>query len=172
MPDPDVSRLPYRPCVGVMILNRRGQVWVGRRIDGRNDPEGSGNWWQMPQGGIDAGEEPKAAARREIEEETGIRSITFLAESRDWHTYDLPPHLVGKAWGGRYRGQRQKWFVVRFTGDESEIDIAPAPPHQIEFDRWRWAEPSELIELIIPFKRQVYGAVLAELGHLAVPAEP
>jgi putative (di)nucleoside polyphosphate hydrolase len=165
----DPSRLPYRPCVGIMVLNRAGRVWVGRRAGSKNEAEGHGLWWQMPQGGIDPGEDPRAAAVRELFEETGMRTVTIVAESRDWHTYDLPPHLIGKAWGGRYRGQRQKWFLLRFRGDDAEINITPADGHEIEFDAWRWAEAGELLSLIIPFKREVYGAVLGEFASLAVP---
>lgn len=160
--------LPYRPCVGIMIVNRAGLVWVGRRADSKTEAEGHGNWWQMPQGGIDEGEDPRDAAHREVFEETGIRSIEIIGESRGWHTYDLPPDLVGRAWKGRYRGQRQKWFVARFLGDDSEVDIAPED-HDIEFEAWRWAPPEDLIRLIIPFKREVYAAVIAELGSLATP---
>lgn len=165
----DPAQLPYRPCVGIMIVNARGLVWVGRRADSKNVAEGHGDWWQMPQGGIDKGEEPRAAAIREVYEETAIRSIDIIGESRDWHTYDLPPGLIGKAWGGRFRGQRQKWFVARFTGDDSEVNITPDAGHQIEFDAWRWAPPGDLLRLIIPFKRDVYAAVIAELGPLAKP---
>ncbi|MEQ1712623.1 MAG: RNA pyrophosphohydrolase [Hyphomicrobium sp.] len=161
------STLPYRPCVGVMIVNRQGLVWVGRRADTKTDAEGHGDWWQMPQGGIDDGEAPRDAAVREVFEETGITSIEIIGESRDWHAYDLPAALVGKAWKGRFRGQRQKWFAARFLGEDREINITPDNGHQIEFDSWRWAPRDDLVRLIIPFKRDVYAAVLAELGHLA-----
>ena len=112
----DLSALPYRPCVGVALFNRAGLVWVGRRIDAPGEAEGPGQWWQMPQGGVDEGEPLYEAALRELYEETNIRSVARLGEIADWLTYDLPPELVGKAWGGRYRGQKQKWFALRFTG--------------------------------------------------------
>jgi putative (di)nucleoside polyphosphate hydrolase len=155
----DPSKLGYRPCVGIMILNRQGLVWVGRRADAPGDAEGSGTWWQMPQGGIDQGEEPAAAALRELREETAITSVEVLGEMPGWQRYDLPPHLVGKAWKGKYRGQEQKWFAVRFLGAESEIDITPPDPEQVEFVEWRWVPAGELEALIVPFKRDVYRAV-------------
>lgn len=166
----DRAALGYRLNVGIMVLNRDGLVWVGSRADTPSDPEGPGHWWQMPQGGIDEGEDPAKAALRELWEETGMRSVTPLAESRDWLTYDLPAELIGKAWGGKYRGQRQKWFVVRFEGQESEISIEPAAGHQAEFVAWRWAPMADLPRLIVPFKRDVYTKVLAEFAHLAKPA--
>ena len=151
-----------------MVLNSAGLVWVGRRMDARADPEGPGTWWQMPQGGIDAGEDPKQAALRELYEETNIRSVRFIAESRKWLTYDLPQRLIGVAWKGRYRGQKQKWFVVRFEGDEAEIDILhPAGGHKPEFNAWKWVRLDELPELIVPFKRAVYDEVVAEFAPLA-----
>ncbi len=164
-----MSTLPYRPCVGIMIVNPAGHVWTGRRADMPGNAEGAGAWWQMPQGGIDEGEEPRAAAMREVYEETAMRSLDILGESRDWLTYDLPPELLGIAWGGKFGGQRQKWFAMRFTGDENEIDIGPRTGHDIEFCAWRWTDPATLVEAIVPFKRDVYRAVVAELGRFARP---
>ncbi len=161
----DITSLPYRPCVGLMVLNAQGHIWIGRRIGARLR-DGTGNWWQMPQGGIDAGEAPDAAALRELTEETGMRSAHILAESVHWHAYDLPADLIGRVWGGKYRGQTQKWFAIRFTGDEREIDIAPRD-HDPEFEDWRWAPVDEVLDLIVPFKRQVYTAVIAEFRELA-----
>jgi putative (di)nucleoside polyphosphate hydrolase len=124
----------------------------------------------MPQGGIDPGEDPAQAALRELEEETGMRSVAILAESRTWLTYDLPEPLRPRAWGGRYRGQKQKWFAVRFTGHETEIVTARPPGHQVEFDAWRWAAIAELVDLVVPFKRAVYEEVVREFAPLAAPA--
>ena len=155
----------YRPCVGVMLLNAEGLVWIGRRFDKQND-EGQGHWWQMPQGGIDKGEDAAAAALRELAEETAVTSAQVIAEASRWYSYDLPEHLIGKSWNGRYRGQTQKWFALRFTGDESEINLAP-PGHKQEFDQWRWARMDEVLDVIVPFKRPVYEQVIAEFRHLA-----
>jgi putative (di)nucleoside polyphosphate hydrolase len=144
----------YRAAVGIMLLNHAGHVFVGQRID-------TPGAWQMPQGGIEKGENPRAAARRELKEETGIDHAEFLAESRDWLRYELPVELRGKVWGGRYRGQRQKWFAMRFTGSDEQIDLATDHP---EFDAWKWVPAERLPDLIVPFKRQLYIDVLAELG--------
>ncbi|MBX4925504.1 RNA pyrophosphohydrolase [Rhizobium binae] len=161
--------LPYRPCVGVMILNRDGLVWAGRRIpDGNSEYDGSPQLWQMPQGGIDKGEDPLDAAYRELYEETGIRTVTLLAEARHWINYDLPPALIGIGLKGKFRGQTQRWFAFRFEGDESEIAINPPPGgHDPEFDAWEWKPMQELPGLIVPFKRAVYDQVIAEFRHLA-----
>ena len=165
----DPQSLPYRPCVGAAVFNREGLVWAGRRIaEPDSEFAGSTKLWQMPQGGIDKGEDPLEAARRELYEETGIRSVSLLAEAPGWINYDLPPHLVGVALKGKFRGQTQKWFAFRFEGDESEIAINPPPGgHAAEFDAWDWKRLAELPELIIPFKRKVYDEVIAAFAHLA-----
>ena len=157
----------YRPCVGIMLLNPQGLVWVGRRFQKQND-DGVGHWWQMPQGGIDGNEDPAAAALRELEEETAVRSAEIIAEAPGWYNYDLPEHLIGKSWKGKYRGQTQKWFAVRFVGNDSEINLAP-PGHKQEFDQWRWVKMNEVIDAIVPFKKPVYEQVIAAFRHLGQP---
>jgi putative (di)nucleoside polyphosphate hydrolase len=160
----------YRPCVGIMVLNRAGQVWIGRRHDAPGEPEGPGAWWQMPQGGIDADEDPAKAALRELDEETGISSVEIIAESPGWYAYELPEKLRPKAWGGRYRGQRQKWFAMRFLGTDSEVTLE-RPGHKPEFDAWRWAPIEELAGLIVPFKRAVYAEVVRDFATFARPQD-
>lgn len=159
----------YRPCVGIMLLNEAGKVWQGRRCAATDDPEGPGNWWQMPQGGIKEGEAIHQAAMRELHEETGVSSARIIGETRDWHFYDLPPALVPSSWDRPYVGQKQKWVAMRFLGDELEINIAPAAglDHVAEFDVWRWVEMSELPASVVAFKRTIYQAVIAEFAHLA-----
>ena len=161
--------LPYRPCVGIMVLDHRGLVWSGRRIVGHDaELAGSEKLWQMPQGGIDEGEEPIEAAHRELFEETGIDKVSLLAETRNWITYDLPPDKIGIAFKGKYRGQQQKWFAFRFEGDDSDIRINPPPGgHEAEFDAWEWKPMDDLPGLIVPFKRGVYEKVVAAFRHLA-----
>ena len=167
---PDRERMPYRPCVGAMVLNAEGHVWAGRRIAATDsEMAGTAMLWQMPQGGIDKGEDALAAATRELYEETGIRSVSLLAEAPEWINYDLPDELLGKALKGKFRGQTQKWFAFRFEGDEREIAIDPPPGgHEPEFDAWGWKPMVELPDLIVPFKRDVYVQVVAAFRHLVV----
>ena len=149
----------YRPGVGLMLLNPAGRIWIGRRSGME------GEVWQMPQGGIEPGESPRAAALRELAEEVGTSRARILAESRDWLTYDLPPELAASRWKGRYRGQAQRWFALGFEGSDAEIDLATHS--KPEFDAWRWAELDELAALIVAFKRPLYERVIDELGPLA-----
>lgn len=159
----------YRACVGVMLLNHAGLVFVGRRKNRRQvEHVAPGYEWQMPQGGIDEGEKPLAAAKRELREETNVASATLLAEAPAWYKYDLPIDIYQKAWRGRFQGQRQKWFAFRFDGPDSEINIdAPAGGQKPEFDAWRWERMENLPSLIIPFKREVYENVVRDFAHLA-----
>ncbi|MCL4711504.1 MAG: RNA pyrophosphohydrolase [Pseudorhodoplanes sp.] len=159
--------LPYRPCVGVMLLNRKGLAFIGRRKDGPEHID-EVHVWQMPQGGIDEGEDAWPAALRELYEETNVRSVEKLGEIGEWLTYDIPRDIVGQAWKGRYRGQKQKWFALRFTGNDSEIDIAHpgGGHHKPEFIAWRWEPVANLPRLIIPFKRPVYEEVVKAFAHL------
>jgi putative (di)nucleoside polyphosphate hydrolase len=159
-----MPKLPYRPCVGVMLVNRDGLAFVGRRAAGGSEPTAN-NPWQMPQGGLDAGEDPYAGALRELYEETNVSSVEKIGETADWVTYDLPPELVGVAWKGRYCGQKQKWFALRFTGEDTEINVTSpgGGKHKPEFIDWRWEKIEHLPSLIVPFKRAAYEAVVAEL---------
>jgi putative (di)nucleoside polyphosphate hydrolase len=164
---PAFESLPYRPCVGLAVFNRDGLVFIGRRINGPEHVDAV-HVWQMPQGGIDEGEAPWPAARRELYEETNIRSVEKLGGSKEWLCYDIPPELAGQAWNGKYRGQCQKWYALRFTGDDSEIDIAhPAGGHKPEFAEWRWEPLHHLPDLIVPFKRPVYEQVVKEFTQFA-----
>ncbi|MGB3722448.1 MAG: RNA pyrophosphohydrolase [Pacificimonas sp.] len=154
--------LPYRPCVGVMLLNAKGKVFTARRLDNPAD------YWQMPQGGIDPGEDPRAAALRELQEETGVTpdKVDILAESEGWLDYDLPPELLGIIWKGNYCGQTQKWFAMRFLGDDGDIDIQQEHP---EFSDWRWAAPENLARKIVPFKVDLYRAIVTEFSGVLQP---
>jgi putative (di)nucleoside polyphosphate hydrolase len=159
----------YRPCVGIMLINKAGLVFIGRRRNkALREHVAPNHEWQMPQGGIDDQEEGLIAAKRELLEETGVSSVSFLAEASDWFAYDLPEDIAQEAWKGRYKGQRQKWFALRFEGEESEINIE-SPPNGLhaEFDAWRWEKMALLPDLIIPFKRPVYERVVSEFAHLA-----
>lgn len=155
MTEEEIFALPYRPCVGIMICNRNGGVFAGQRLDSTSEA------WQMPQGGVEKGEEPQAAALRELEEETGIPAgaVTVVAETADWIPYDLPHYLVPKLWKGRFRGQKQKWFLMKFTGDDGLININTEVP---EFGAWAWLPPEKLLDLIVPFKRNTYERVIRE----------
>ena len=150
----DPATLPYRPCAGIMLLNREGRVFVGQRIDSTLEA------WQMPQGGIDPGEDALDTAVRELGEETGIapHHVELIAAAPEELTYDLPPEMVGKVWKGKYRGQRQHWFLFRFLGEDGDVDIATPHP---EFRAWRWIDPADLPVMIVPFKRALYEQVLA-----------
>ena len=164
---PRFEDLPYRPCVGMMVLNRNGLVFTGRRISGPEHVDAT-HAWQMPKGGLDPGEDPYQAALRELREETNIGSVELLAEAREWLAYDLPPDIADEVWSGRYRGQTQKWFALRFTGEESEIDIDnPDGAAEPEFAAWRWEPVQNIPSLVVPFKRAVYERVVEEFARLA-----
>ncbi|MEM1138622.1 MAG: RNA pyrophosphohydrolase [Pseudomonadota bacterium] len=159
---PGTPDLPYRPCVGLMLINPHGLVFAGRRLS-----DSLGEAWQMPQGGIDKNETPRKAALRELKEEVGTDKVTILAETTDWLSYDLPAPLLGKALGGRFCGQKQKWFALRFEGTDDDIDIATEEP---EFDRWSWLEPEEVCRRIVDFKRPIYDAVFEEFSPFVAGA--
>ncbi len=154
----DPSTLPYRPCVGIMLLNAEKQVFVARRIDSKLDA------WQMPQGGIDEGETPEKAAKRELKEEIGTDHVELLHTIDEWLPYDIPVHLIPKLWGGKYRGQTQKWFLARYLGHDKDINIDTEDP---EFSAWRWESAESLPEIIVPFKRDLYQQVITSfLPHI------
>jgi putative (di)nucleoside polyphosphate hydrolase len=159
-----MSDLPYRPNVGAVLFSPAGLVFVARRADVPN-AEGQAGGWQLPQGGIDAGEDPRTAVLRELEEEIGTRKAEVIGEHPDWLTYDLPPHLVGVALRGRYRGQRQRWFALRFLGVDADIrlDLDPHP----EFDAWRWAALAELPDLAVAFKRPIYQVLAVSFARFS-----
>ena len=161
-----MSDLPYRPNVGAVLFNRDGLIFVARRADLPN-AEGAPGGWQLPQGGIDADEDPAVAIFRELEEEIGTARARIIAEHPEWLTYDLPPELVGKALGGKFRGQRQRWFALRFEGEDADIrlDLDPHP----EFNAWRWAPLADLPGLAVPFKRPIYDVLARDFASLAVP---
>jgi len=161
--------LPYRPCVGIMLINLAGRTFVGRRRGGPEHVDATHSW-QMPQGGVDKGEDTYAAALRELYEETNVTSVEKLAEIPEWLSYDIPRDIVGQAWKGKYRGQKQKWYALRFTGAETEININCPAGHKPEFTAWRWESMDKLPALIIPFKRPVYDRVVKEFSKYARPS--
>jgi putative (di)nucleoside polyphosphate hydrolase len=157
---PSYDSLPYRPCAGIVVFNRARLVFVGHRKSGPEHVDAT-HVWQLPQGGIDDDEDPYRAALRELYEETNIKSVEKLGEIDDWMTYDIPRDIVGKAWRGKYRGQKQKWYALQFTGDDSEIDVLHpgGGKHKPEFIDWRWVELKSLPDLVVPFKRHTYEQV-------------
>ena len=164
----DPSTLPYRPNVGAVLFDRTGRVLVARRADLPN-AEGAAGGWQLPQGGIDETEDPRQAVLRELAEEIGTDAAEVIGEHPDWFTYDLPPELLGKALGGQFRGQRQRWFALRFTGRDADIrlDLDPDP----EFDAWQWVALQSLPALAVPFKHAIYVVLARDFAHYATPVE-
>ncbi|MDG1438607.1 MAG: RNA pyrophosphohydrolase [Emcibacteraceae bacterium] len=158
MTEKTIKKLPYRPCAGIMLLNNDNKVFVAKRIDTFVEA------WQMPQGGIDEGEEPEKAAIRELEEETGVTNATIIAEYQGWLTYDLPGELYGKVWKGRYGGQAMKWYVMRFHGNDHDINIETEHP---EFSTWRWTDMSDLEHIIVPFKKEIYRKLVDKFSYLS-----
>ena len=157
------QNLPYRPCAGIMLFNKQGRVLVGQRLDTYS------NAWQLPQGGINEGEEPQTAALRELEEEIGTANAEIIGEIEHWLSYELPPELLGQMWKGRFQGQTQKWFAMRFLGDDIEID--PTGVKNPEFSSWKWSRIEEIREMAVPFKRAVYGKVVSEFTRFAKAIE-
>jgi putative (di)nucleoside polyphosphate hydrolase len=162
----DFSKLPYRPCVGIVLLNAQGLVWVGRRI-AKWEGDASPTLWQMPQGGIDEGESPEQAAMRELEEETGTAQAEIIAECRQWLSYDLPKEALGIGLKGKFRGQSQKWFAMRFLGSDEDINIDASMGAKAEFDAWKWVTLEETAKHIVDFKRPVYEELVREFAGLA-----
>ncbi|TCT03139.1 RNA pyrophosphohydrolase [Aquabacter spiritensis] len=162
--------LPYRPCAGMAVFNSAGRVFMGERSGGPEHVDMTHSW-QMPQGGIDKGEDPRDAALRELYEETSIRSVKLIGEIDDWLSYDLPGRIAGEAWRGKYRGQTQRWFAFAFTGSDSEIDIVKpgGGKHKAEFVAWRWEQLDRTADLVVPFKRPIYERVIREFRRFAGP---
>ena len=164
----DFSHLGYRPCVGIMVLNAENKVWIGHRMSETNtEYSGFEKRWQMPQGGIDKGEDPEPASLRELYEETGIKNVSLIAKTEDWLKYDLPEHMLGTGLRGKWRGQKQMWFAYKFNGADEDIAINPPPDgNSPEFDDWRWEDMHKLPELIVDFKREIYEQVVTHFSHL------
>lgn len=161
----DFSHLPYRRCVGIVLINHEGLVWAGKRIS-KWFGDTSEHLWQLPQGGIDKGESEEQAAFRELQEETGVTNAEVLAKSTGWLQYDLPEEALGQALKGRYRGQKQKWFAMRYLGEDTEFDISEREGHKAEFSEWRWVRLDDLANTVVPFKRAVYRDIAREFSSL------
>jgi len=159
--DAAIAAMPYRPCVGIMLINQANLVWMGRRVP-KWECDGGDELWQMPQGGIDEGEDPRSAALRELFEEVGTSNASVITETKGWLHYDLPRSAIGKALHGRYRGQKQKWFLLRYEGLDTDFNLIPEDGGEVEFDAWRWIAADLITDLVVPFKREVYRQVVAE----------